>query len=61
LLGHRVVVVDIVLWLSLLDVFDKELDSVFDRVRKRDFAFSRNGIVIVISVVVVVVVVNDVD
>jgi hypothetical protein len=36
-----------VLELSLLEVFDKEFDSVLDRVRKSDLAFSRNGIVIV--------------
>jgi len=37
-----------VLELSLLEVFDNEFDSVLDRVRKSDLAFSRNGIVIVL-------------
>jgi hypothetical protein len=36
-----------VLELSLLEVFDKEFDSVLERVRKSDLAFSLNGIVIV--------------
>ena len=47
----RAVVVEeaMVLELSLLEVFDKEFDSVLDRVRKSDLAFSRNGIVIVIG------------
>jgi hypothetical protein len=38
-----------VLELSLLDVFDKEFDSVLDRVRKSDLAFSRNSIVTVLE------------